>query len=654
MKTSFSWVLLFLSIALLPVAGFTQGLGEANATVTTNPYAQVQTVWLVAGKVSNVHGEVVKGAQVTVAPIIAAQVRSLSSDGHGQFRTEYQLNAAGVDEFSIVLTVRKKGYQTAHAYLTYAHSAKTFEVPVTLREPDEDPALLSTEDLVSGLLPKLRGLTPADGLSAKSAKDYARGVTEFFDQHRPERAMPAFAKVLQRDPACIGCRTTLGVAELAWNDLDDGSRTLAESVNAVLADRKNGRPEPLVAYGTWLNWQHEPDKAEPYFVEALKYTPQDPLALQELGRSLLAEQKYDYATEYLNKALAAGAGPEARLLYVQALVGAGRPDDALTEMNRYLDGRDVQKLPIHIRQVWASVQNREKVKATYAKAKTTKGQEHVDFLKHPPANLIQGLEPAKDQAELNPILDGVGAKIQELLKNFPNTSSLEAIHQEKLGRKGEVSDKQSQKFRYLCVVPRETWGPGFLEYRADFDGNAAMPKGLSDGYMLTQGFNSTALFFHPSYRDESTFQYLGRQNINGRSTYVLAFAQIPGKAHLTGNFRKGQTSYTTLSQGLAWVDADSYQIVRIHTELLAPLPDLRLEKQTMDVDFHEVHFARLNQSVWLPEDVLVSLDWNGKLLRNRHEYSDYKVFDVDASEKIGQPKGAEASSKQSPSTTDAP
>jgi hypothetical protein len=113
---------------------------------------------------------------------------------------------------------------------------------------------------------------------------------------------------------------------------------------------------------------------------------------------------------------------------------------------------------------------------------------------------------------------------------------------------------------------------------------------------------------------------------------------------LTGNFRKGQTSYTTLSQGLAWVDAATFQIVRIHTELLAPLPELRLDKQTIDVDFHEVHFTHLNQTVWLPNEVLVSLDWNGKRLRNRHEYSDYKVFDVDASEKIAQPKGVSEAS----------
>jgi hypothetical protein len=64
----------------------------------------------------------------------------------------------------------------------------------------------------------------------------------------------------------------------------------------------------------------------------------------------------------------------------------------------------------------------------------------------------------------------------------------------------------------------------------------------------------------------------------------------------------------------------------------------------MDVDFHAVHFTHLNQSVWLPHEVLVSLEWNGKRLRNRHEYSDYRVFDVDASEKIAQPKGVPQSS----------
>jgi len=155
-------------------------------------------------------------------------------------------------------------------------------------------------------------------------------------------------------------------------------------------------------------------------------------------------QKFEAAADELKKALAAGAGPEARLLYVEALLGAGRPDEATAEMNRYLNGRDVKKMPVRVRQVWANVQNRDKVETLYVKNKPPKGQERTDFLQHPPADLIRGLQPAKNQEQLNSILDGVGAKILQMVKDFPNTSSLEAIHQEKLGRKGGVSDTQDQ------------------------------------------------------------------------------------------------------------------------------------------------------------------------------------------------------------------
>ncbi len=169
--------------------------------------------------------------------------------------------------------------------------------------------------------------------------------------------------------------------------------------------------------------------------------------------------------------------------------------------------------------------------------------------------------------------------------------------------------------------------------------------------MLTKGFASAEFIFHPIYRSESTFRYLGRQNVNRRNTFVVAFAQIPAKAHLTGNFLKGPTVVTTLSQGLAWIDTDTYRIIRLHTDLLVPLPELHLEKETLDIDFNEVHFKQLKEALWLPEDVTVTLDWNGKLLRNRHEYADFKIFNVDASEKVGKPKDSEESSTAPPEST---
>jgi len=638
MRISLQRILLILSLCLLPISVMAQSIGSGNIGNNLSDFAQ--TNWLVAGKVRTVEGDPVRGATVTVAPLDSLGVRVLTTNAQGEFRTEYELNVRLVQEFGVVVTARKKGFQEAHTFANFGNSGRTWALPLILHEPHEDPTLLSPADLISGLAPKLRQLGPSEGLGAKSEKDYARGVADFLDKHDPERAVPLLAKVLKNSPSCIGCRTMLGLTEMGWCDWDEADNTLAESVNATLHDRTMGRPEALVAYGTWLNWQHDTEKAASFFAEALKFAPQDALTLQELGRTLLALQQFLAASDYLNKALALGAGPEARLLYVQALLGTGRSDDASAEMKRYLNGRDVKEMPARVRQVWASVQNREKTEALYAKAKTQNAREQVDFLRHPPADLIRGLEPAGDQEQLNSILDGVGTKIVDLIKDFPNTSSLEAVHQEKLSRKGAVRGSQAQKFRYLCLVPRDAWGPGFVEYRGDSSGMEATPKGLTEGFMLTRGFASAAFLFHPTYRAESTFHYLGRQKVNGRNTYVVAFAQIPGKARFNGIFRSGQVTVTTLSQGLAWIDADTYQVIRLHTDLLAPFPELRLEKETLSIDFNAVHFKHMKDPLWLPEDVTVTLDWNGKVLRNRHQYSDFRIFNVDAAERIGKPKAA--------------
>lgn len=78
-------------------------------------------------------------------------------------------------------------------------------------------------------------------------------------------------------------------------------------------------------------------------------------------------------------------------------------------------------MPVHVRQVWAGVQNRKNMEALYLKGKPQKAQESVNFLRRLPPDLIQGLEPATDQQQLCSILEGVGAKIMDLTKNFPNT-----------------------------------------------------------------------------------------------------------------------------------------------------------------------------------------------------------------------------------------
>jgi hypothetical protein len=232
----------------------------------------------------------------------------------------------------------------------------------------------------------------------------------------------------------------------------------------------------------------------------------------------------------------------------------------------------------------------------------------------------------------------VGKNVEAYFHNFPNTVSLELIRQEKLSHKGRVEETLNQQFHYLCLMPADESEVGFNEYRANLSGDAGEPQGLKDGYMLTSGFASASLIFHPLYQAESTFKYLGQQKVDGRNAYVIAYAQQPQKARLYGLFKMGSNSMPTFSQGLAWVDAEKYEILRMRTDLLRPLPDVRLDKETTDIDFSENHFKSIAEGFWLPRAVTVSVSWNGKTLCNRHEYSDFKLFNVGATQKVGKPK----------------
>ena len=54
------------------------------------------------------------------------------------------------------------------------------------------------------------------------------------------------------------------------------------------------------------------------------------------------------------------------------------------------------------------------------------------------------------------------------------------------------------------------------------------------------------------------------------------------------------------------------------------------------------------EGFWLPQQVTVAVDWNGKHFRNEHRYSEFKLFNVEATEKIRKPREVGQTSKQAP------
>jgi tetratricopeptide (TPR) repeat protein len=612
------------------------GAGGAISPISRSQADYVQRTYTVNGKVQNVRHEPIRGAKVLIRTTkMSGLIRELHTDDRGEFSTEVKLSQESDNEFGVDVKADKHGYLPAHEIVNFGSSGTTWKLTITLRDLREDADLLFQEDLIAQLAPRLKQLSSADGLSGKSAKDYDHGVNEFLNEDNPVGAVANFARVAGRDPSCAECRTMWGLAQLAMNDWDGAERSFGDAIKLSRTDPAKARPEADIALGVMETWQHEMKSGADFQFEALKFAPKDPLALQELGRTQLALENWQDASDALQQAIAAGAaGRDAHLMYAEALLHLDRSREADRELSTYLGARDVKRMAPKVRQLWEEIQNGER-EALASTGGIFSMDRSTDELIHAMPEL-KGLEPAADQSSLASILEETGKQVADTFRDFPNTVSVEQVHQEKLQRKGKIAGSQDQEFRYLWLMQPDPSGPGISEYRADKSGGMAAQKGLDDGYMLTSGFTSAALYFHPFYRADAQFRYLGRQKSYGREYHVVAFAQFPGKARIAGAFRVNGQPKSMYFQGLAWIDTKTYEIVRLRQDLLTPLPEIRLERQTTEIDFGAVRFKKFPEEFWLPQRVSVAVDWGNKRLRNEHRYSGFELFNVSATENENQ------------------
>ena len=273
--------------------------------------------------------------------------------------------------------------------------------------------------------------------------------------------------------------------------------------------------------------------------------------------------------------------------------------------------------------------------AAFSKARTVVDLTDAELLQEYPEEL-GGLEFDKDHEPLTQLLASVGEKVAALFRDYPKTTSKEQVRREALGRDDRVQESVTQNY-YYSVYPRELslWE----EARTDNRGHPIPPEKMRGSSILTSGFGSVGIFFHPIHQSGSSYRYLGWQS-KEPSSHVIAFAQRPGMAQVGGSFTSDSMLLPTkmLYQGMAWIDPKSYQIVRMRTDLLAPRPDVRLYQQTTEIWFSEVHFGATPQAFWVPREVVVTIWWGSQKFRNRHRYSDHQVFMVETQEKIELPK----------------
>jgi hypothetical protein len=98
-------------------------------------------------------------------------------------------------------------------------------------------------------------------------------------------------------------------------------------------------------------------------------------------------------------------------------------------------------------------------------------------------------------------------------------------------------------------------------------------------------------------------------------------------------------------------DLAAYIAYPSHTLFLSPLPTVQLLGLSTDIQFQEVTFNGISAPLWLPKEVEINVNYRGRLLRNRHSYSDFELFNVESKEErkpVYVPPSSSSESSKSP------
>lgn len=256
-------------------------------------------------------------------------------------------------------------------------------------------------------------------------------------------------------------------------------------------------------------------------------------------------------------------------------------------------------------------------------------------IRHYPA--LHNLRPAANQDQLPMVLERAGQRCALLFHDFLQVSADEEVISASNLRARDLTmptplqyPTKVRKFRYI-VIPRPSGDlPGFEEYRTDLKGNPRDATSLGDLFMITSDFVSLGLHLSAGDQPGSKFRYFGIQAIRNQECHVVGFAQDPERARHVEELDIETGRVILLVQGLAWIDSESFQILRIMTWLLAPRTDIGLNSQVSTVDYYPVQPSGSERVLWLPRDVEVRVHFRDIDVRNIHHYSDFKLFRVES------------------------
>jgi hypothetical protein len=249
-----------------------------------------------------------------------------------------------------------------------------------------------------------------------------------------------------------------------------------------------------------------------------------------------------------------------------------------------------------------------------------------------PAFWAQAAGTAPPAAE--PIVNQASTVVETFLGHISDVECLELVSQTRLKPDGKAEATVDSSFDYVVLAESNGGELTLSESRLA----KQTPKASRNlPLMVTNGFSTMLLIFHPDYRAGYEFTWLGEEVVDGKTYARLGFRHIPGLRSTTALLVRGR-EYPLDLQGEAWVALDTGEVWKITSGLEKPMEDIGLRSLTAQVIYSPVTFQGTSKTYWLPKEAVIEVESPRQHWRNVHRFTAYHQFATDVKEKIsGQP-----------------
>jgi hypothetical protein len=231
---------------------------------------------------------------------------------------------------------------------------------------------------------------------------------------------------------------------------------------------------------------------------------------------------------------------------------------------------------------------------------------------------------------LDDLLARTSGQTAAFLDQFSDVKCTEQVRQEKLGKDDKVELKEDSTYDYLVILTNTAGELNLSESRLPI--HQAKRDRKNTSMLLSNGFATLFLVFHPYYSAAFTFSLAGEEAIAGRTLEKISFQHIRGMKSPAALALRGREYPLELS-GTAWIDPQTGSIVRIEAGIADSLQDVGLKSLTSEIDFAPLKFPD-SKEYWFPTQARVEVETPRQHWRNLHQFSAYKKFSVSTVEQV--------------------